>query len=115
MIGQVFTGHVEIQCPMTHPSGGAEAPRSDGSSSPLATALLTLAIWHAWLAIPEGGMNSGDHCLHAFYFLLAGVATKYATRSRLIPLLQRVLRWGRAHPPPEHPASGRCAHLDGHD
>jgi len=78
-IGQVFTGHVELKCPLVGPGApepaGVEKSRDRGS--PWVTALLTIALWQAWMALPTGTMGSSGYALHSGLFLFAGVASQY--------------------------------------
>ncbi|HEL4252882.1 TPA: hypothetical protein UM795_000939 [Stenotrophomonas maltophilia] len=73
-IGQVFTGHVEMTCPIAadRQQQAKDDDRRRAGSAPLATALLTIAIWQAWLALPTGGSSPSTHALHALFFTLAG-------------------------------------------
>lgn len=64
-------------------------------STPLATALLTIAIWQAWMALPTSGLDPSAHAAHAGFFLIAGVAAKYATGARLRTAMRHAVRWLR--------------------
>lgn len=79
-IGQVFTGHVEMTCPIAADRQQAkDDDRGRAGSAPLATALLTIAIWQAWLALPTGGSTPSTHALHALLFLAGGASARYVT------------------------------------
>lgn len=80
-IGQVFTGHVEMTCPIAvdRERQADDDSRQRAGSAPLATALLTIAIWQAWLALPTGGSTPGTHALHALLFLAGGASARYVT------------------------------------
>ena len=80
-IGQVFTGHVDMTCPIAadRQAQAKEDGRQHAGSDPLATALMTMAIWQAWLALPTGGSSPGEHALHAMLFLVAGMAARSST------------------------------------
>lgn len=84
-IGQVFTGHVEMTCPIAadRQQQAKDYDRRRAGSAPLATALLTIAIWQAWLALPTGGSTPSTHALHALLFLAGGTAAKYLTPAAL--------------------------------
>lgn len=98
VIGQVFTGHVEIRCPLAHHDAEAAAPAVNAEhspSTPVATALLAIAIWQAWMSLPTGSLDPSEHAAHAGFFLIAGVAAKYATGARLRTVMRRALGWLR--------------------
>jgi len=80
-IGQVFTGHVEMTCPIAadRQQQAKDDNRQRAGSAPLATALLTIAIWQAWLALPTGGSTPSTHALHALLFLAGGASARYVT------------------------------------
>lgn len=105
-IGQVFTGHVEMTCPIA-----AEKARQvehdikrQAGSGPLATALLAIAIWQAWLALPIGGALPSSQAMHAMLFLCGGTAAKYIRADsvrvalwRGVKAARRFGRLGRDH------------------
>lgn len=80
-IGQVFTGHVEMTCPIAadRQQQAKDDDRRRAGNAPLATALLTIAIWQAWLALPTGGSTPSTHALHALLFLAGGASARYVT------------------------------------
>lgn len=80
-IGQVFTGHVEMTCPIAveRQQQAKDDDQRRAGSAPLATALLTIAIWQAWLALPTGGSTPSTHALHALLFLAGGASARYVT------------------------------------
>lgn len=84
-IGQVFTGHVEMTCPIAadRQAQAKDDDRQRAGSAPLATALLTIAIWQAWLVLPTGGSTPSTHALHALLFLAGGTAARYLTPTAL--------------------------------
>ena len=88
-IGQVFTGHVDMTCPIAadRQQQAKDDDRRRAGSAPLATALLTIAIWQAWLALPTGGSTPSTHALHALLFLAGGAGARYVTP-------RAVVSWG---------------------
>lgn len=92
VIGQVFTGDVQMQCPHgEHPRVAQveteRAPTETGR--PLSTALIALAIWQATYPSPVMAAACGGSLSHALLFLIAGAVTRY--------LKPKVLRWIRRH------------------
>jgi hypothetical protein len=80
-IGQVFTGHVEITCPIAakHVRQDDQGNERRAGNGPLATALLTVAIWQAWLALPVADLQPASHLTHAAFFLVAGIVVRSTT------------------------------------
>jgi len=79
VIGQVFTGDVEMQCPHAEnpraaPVETRRAPTETGR--PLSTALIALAIWQATYPSPVVETACGTPLSHAVLFLVAGAATR---------------------------------------
>ena len=90
VIGQVFTGDVQMQCPHAEHHRFAQneterAPTETGR--PLSTALIALAIWQATYPTPSIEAACGSTLPHAALFLIAGAATRY--------IKPMVLRWLR--------------------
>lgn len=76
-----FTGHVEMTCLIAvdrERQADDDSGRCAGSA-PLATALLTIAIWQAWQALPTGGSTPGTDALHALLFLAGAASARYVT------------------------------------
>lgn len=95
VIGQVFTGDVQMQCPHAehHRFAQTETERAPTETGrPLSTALIALAIWQATYPTPSIEAACGSTLPHAALFLVAGAATRY-----LKPLLLNWARswWGR--------------------
>jgi len=90
-IGQVFTGHVEMTCPIAadRQQQAKEDDRRRAGSAPLATALLTIAIWQAWLALPTGSASALSQSLYAMLFLCGGVAARCVRTDRLAEAVRR--------------------------
>lgn len=95
-IGQVFTGHVEITCPVAtdilRRAENDTKPRA--GNGPLATALLTVAIWQAWLALPTSGSTPSSHALHALLFLAGGASARYLTPAAIKSWVRGLLTGG---------------------
>ena len=90
VIGQVFTGDVQMQCPHAHQhseqAGERErAPTETGR--PLSTALIALAIWQATYPAAAVADDCGSSLAHAAMFFAAGALTRY--------FKPRLLRWIR--------------------
>lgn len=90
VIGQVFTGDVQMQCAHAAHQHAAQAevqraPTETGR--PLSTALIALAIWQATYPSPVMAAACGGSLSHAALFLVAGAATRY--------LKPKILRWLR--------------------
>jgi hypothetical protein len=77
-VGQVFTGHVEMTCPIVaeRQQQAKDDDRRRSGSAPLATALLTIAIWQAWLAVPISWPEPAAHLLHSLAFVLVAFTTR---------------------------------------
>lgn len=95
VIGQVFTGDVQMQCPhaFQHSAQADERERAPTETGrPLSTALIALAIWQVTYpaaALPD---DCGSSLAHAAMFFAAGALTRY--------LKPKLLRWlqGRIRP-----------------
>lgn len=90
VIGQVFTGDVQMQCPHAHHHGAQadereRAPTETGR--PLSTALIALAIWQATYPAAAVADDGGSSLAHAAMFFAAGALTRY--------FKPRLLRWIR--------------------
>lgn len=90
VIGQVFTGDVQVQCPHAERQHAAwiereRAPTETGR--PLSTALIAIAIWQATYPAPAVEAVCGSSLSHAAMFLVAAGVTRY--------LKPRLLRWVR--------------------
>lgn len=90
VIGQVFTGEVQMQCPHAHHDSAQadereRAPTETGR--PLSTALIALAIWQATYPAPAVVDACGTSLVHAAMFFAAGALTRY--------LKPKLLRWIR--------------------
>jgi len=90
-IGQVFTGQVEMTCPIaTQQTQQVERDsRQQTGNGPLATALLAIAIWQAWLALPIGGGSASSQAMHAVLFLCGRAAAKHIRTDRLAVAAKR--------------------------
>lgn len=90
VIGQVFTGDVQMQCPHAeHPRAAPvetrRAPTETGH--PLSTALIALAIWQATYPSQSVEAACSSTLAHAGMLLIAGAVTRY-----LQPAFFRLLR-----------------------
>lgn len=90
VIGQVFTGDVQMQCPHAahHRSAPADTERASSETGrPLSTALIALAIWQA--TSPQAAVidSCGTSLTHAALLFVVGVLTRY-----LKPLAARFIR-----------------------
>lgn len=89
VIGQVFTGEVQIQCPYAALQGNARqeaVAASRESGRPLSTALIALAIWQVVYA-PDNVEGLFDSPMsNAAIFLVAGMCARY-----LKPLVARCI------------------------
>ncbi|KAA3601680.1 hypothetical protein D1178_06265 [Stenotrophomonas maltophilia] len=88
VIGQVFTGDVQMQCPHAHHHSAQadereRAPTETGR--PLSTALIALAIWQATYPAPAVADYCESSLAHAAMFFVAGALTRY--------LKPKLLRW----------------------
>lgn len=72
VIGQVFTGDVQIKCR----AGVCHLEPHRGSSLP--TVLLSVAIWQAALAFPPDPVQPGRHAVAAVALLLAAAVVQFA-------------------------------------
>ncbi|WP_149866599.1 hypothetical protein [Stenotrophomonas geniculata] len=95
VIGQVFTGDVQMQCPHAEhhrfaPAETERAPKETGR--PLSTALLALSIWEVSLALPIVDVAAGSSVPKAALFLAAGVAVRYLKASAVRWAIERLLR-----------------------
>lgn len=88
VIGQVFTGDVQMLCPhaQRHHTAcvGRERPSAD-TGRPLSTALVAIAIWQAIYAAPAIEAVCESSLSHAAMFLVASCLTRY--------LKPKLLRW----------------------
>lgn len=90
VIGQVFTGDVQLQCPLAERHRAQrEEPRGATveTGRPLSTALIAVAIWQATYPAPVVEAICGSSLSHAAMFMVAGCVTRY--------LKPKVLRWIR--------------------
>ena len=91
VIGQVFTGDVQMQCPLLERQRAAciEEPRRAPTETgrPLSTALIAVAIWQATYPSPAVESACGSTLAHAALFLVAGVVTRYVK--------PKILQWIR--------------------
>jgi len=95
VIGQVFTGDVQMQCPhaehhRAEPAVTERAPSETGR--PLSTALLALSIWEVSMALPMVDVAAGSSLPKAALFLAAGVAVRYLKASLIRWAIERLLR-----------------------
>jgi len=93
VIGQVFTGDVQMQCPHAeHPRAApAETRRAPTETGrPLTTALIALAIWQATYPAPVVAEAYGSPLAHAAMFFAAGALTRYL-KPKAVRLIRRVL------------------------
>ncbi len=95
VIGQVFTGDVQMQCPHAEhhrfaQTETARAPTETGR--PLSTALLALSIWEVSLALPIVDVAAGSSLPKAMLFLAAGVAVRYFKASVVRRVIERLLK-----------------------
>lgn len=93
VIGQVFTGDVQLQCPFTegHRLACVEQNRARPESGrPLSTALIALAIWQATYPGPAVEAVCGSTLSHAGMFLVAGIFTRYL-KPRILRRIRRRL------------------------
>lgn len=98
VIGQVFTGDVQMQCPHAEhhrfaPAETERAPKETGR--PLSTALLALSIWEVSLALPIVDVAAGSSLPKAALFLAAGVVVRYLKASAVRWAIERLL-WARS-------------------
>lgn len=90
VIGQVFTGDVQMHCSQAEYQRAAQAETERAPTEtgrPLSTALIALAIWQATYPSPVMAAACGTSLSHAALFLIAGAVTRY--------LKPKVLRWIR--------------------
>lgn len=88
VIGQVFTGDVQMQCPRAEQIAEQTADRAPTETGrPLSTALIALAIWQATYPMPGLEATCGSTLPHAALFLVAGAVTRYAK--------PKVIRWAK--------------------
>lgn len=95
VIGQVFTGDVQMQCPHAehHRFAPAETERAPTETGrPLSTALLALSIWEVSLALPIVDVAAGSSLPKAALFLAAGVAVRYLKASVVRWVIERLLQ-----------------------
>lgn len=79
VIGQVFTGDVQMQCPHQPPTECLPSGRLERAierAHPLSTALIALGIWHASYPAVEGMMRNSP-VLQAIAFFIAGIGWRY--------------------------------------
>lgn len=92
VIGQVFTGDVQMQCPLAEQirqSLGQELQRRS-FETPLSAALLVVAIWEAYSVLPGLTPWQGGSLMQAAVFLALGVGTRKITS--IIAIMKRSLR-----------------------
>lgn len=105
VIGQVFTGDVQMQCPHTTTSVHDTSTEPD---RPLASALLAIAIWQSWLTLPLNETLSAASLPHAVLFLCCGITARYLRLSHGRALLRCARRFLRSvRRPCATPGSGR--------
>ncbi|HDS1532831.1 hypothetical protein [Stenotrophomonas maltophilia] len=95
MIGQVFTGDVQMQCPHGEHHRFAQtetATPTTETGRPLSTALLALSIWEVSLALPIVDVAAGSSLPKAVLFLAAGVAVRYLKASVVRWVIERLLK-----------------------
>lgn len=88
VIGQVFTGDVQMVCPHTQRHDAASAERAGvpaETGHPLSSALMAIGIWQAIYAAPASNAVCDASLSHAAIFLVAS----YLTRN----LKPKLLRW----------------------
>lgn len=88
VIGQVFTGDVQMQCPHAQHHHAACVKRERASAEtgrPLSTALVAIAIWQATYPTPAVEAVCSSSLSHAAMLLVAGAITRY--------LKPRLFRW----------------------
>ena len=93
VIGQVFTGDVQMQCPQQEGqhrcSYAWRAPISAATHS-LSTALIAIGIWQSFLPSTQANEVCAVSVLNASLYWLAGAASYYIQEE-----LARLLKWMR--------------------
>jgi len=85
VIGQVFTGEVQVHCPHTTTSVHDASRKRD---RPLASALLAIALWQSWLALPLNETPAASSLPQAILFLCCGMTARYLRLSHGLALLR---------------------------
>jgi len=74
VIGQLFTGDVQVQCP------NASVPKkqiSNDSGRPIASAMIAIAIWQSWITLSMSIAPGDVSLLQAVLFLVGAIAARY--------------------------------------
>lgn len=78
-IGQLFTGDVRMQCSMVSASRRQLSRRA---SRPIASAMIAIAIWQSWLALPLPVTSDDVPLVQALIFLVGGIVARYWSREQ---------------------------------
>lgn len=77
VIGQVFTGNVQMECPLSQREQLPQTPSTEGDArgGPFATAMQTVAVWHVWVSVSGADqMADADMCSTVAAVALAAAA-----------------------------------------